>query len=139
MNTLYEKHKNHKLSIVEGPFCYGPLEHDGRLMCATCNVQLQWINQYQINLFKEHYKSNMTASEYSQILDNFMHSVSEHDPANIFLAVSFKDKDIVKKYGATWDPYHKLWYTTVRRQNAEKLTPWMMSDDIEKLKKYKHK
>lgn len=134
MNNI-NKHHNHKLEIIEGPFSYGSLQHDGRLMCKTCNIQLKWINQFQINLFKEHYKPNMTYDEYNTTVDSYMHSVSEHDPAIIFLAVPYKDKDTVKKLGASWDPYHKLWYTTVRRQYAEKLTPWMMQDDILKLKK----
>lgn len=150
------KHDNHQIEIIEGPFEYEytgktpsswlyknvltnktAVSHPGKIMCKTCNVYIKWANKYEIMTYKEIYQPGMTFKEYTKTTNDYMHSTSEHDPANIFLAVPFRDKDIVKKLGATWDPYHKLWYTTVRRQHADKLTQYMMPDDIEKLKQFK--
>lgn len=131
------KHDNHQFTLVTGPFIYNNVSHEGKFVCTTCNVYLKWVNKWQIDLYNEHYKKHMTYGQFNKRVDNYMHSVPENDPANIFLAVPFRDKDIVKKLGATWDPYHKLWYTTVRRQHADKLTQYMMPDDIEKLKQMK--
>lgn len=45
MKTPYQnKHLNHPTRIIEGPF--GP--HQAKLMCAQCNVFLQWLpNNYK--------------------------------------------------------------------------------------------
>lgn len=149
--TPYDKHTNHQIEIIEGPFdfkhtpnsIYGMLgsnsiavSQPGKIMCKTCNIQIKWASKLEIESYNQVYKPGMTFKEYTKRTDDYIHSISEHDPANIFLVTTFKDKDIVKKYGATWDPYHKLWYTTVRRQGASNLTPWMMPDDIKKLKDY---
>lgn len=147
------KHDNHQIEIIEGPFVFeytgktitsalkihfneDKVTHHGKIMCKTCNKLIKWASKYEIMTYKELYKPGMTFKQYNKITNDYMHSTSENDPANIFLAVPFRDKEIVKKYGATWDPYHKLWYTTVRRQHADKLTQWMMPDDVDKLKKY---
>lgn len=156
MNKLYEKHKNHQIDIIEGPFDFGyngksstsalykalkpdniAVTHPGKIVCKTCeNKYIKWANKHEIATYKEIHKPRMTFGEYLKRTDDYLHSTSEYDESNIFLAVPFRDKDIVKKYGATWDPYHKLWYTTVCRQHATKLVQWMMPDDIERLSQY---
>lgn len=137
------KHDKHQFTCIKGPFIYpgkhlwNPgIIHDGKYICTTCNIQLKWVNNWQIELFNEHYKENMTYGTFNKIVDAFIHSVSENDPRIIFLAVPFRDKDKVKTYGATWDSFHKLWYTTFSRKKVEQLIPWMLPDDVEKLKKF---
>lgn len=156
MNKLYQKHINHQIEIIEGPFNFDytgntqtsalykavlsdktAVSHPGKIICKTCNTQIKWASKFEIEHYNEIYQQNMTFGQYMKRVDDYAHSISEHDPANIFLTATFKDKDIIKKYGASWDPYHKLWYTTVRRQHADKLTPWMMPDDVDKLMKAK--
>jgi hypothetical protein len=153
MNKYYEKHQNHQIDIIEGPFEFGyngksgfstlmkqihpesnAVTHPGKIVCKTCNKYIKWASRIEIDSYKNVHRPNMTFGEYMKRTNDYLHSISEHDPANIFLTATFKDKDIVKKYGATWDPYHKLWYTTIRRQHAEKLIPWMMPDDVNKLR-----
>jgi len=155
MNKYYEKHLNHQIEIIEGPFDFGyngksgfsslmkqmhpdstVVTHPGKIVCKTCNKYIKWASKLEIESYKNVHRPKMTFSEYMKKTDDYLHSTSANDPANIFLIVPFRDKDTVKSYGATWDPHHKLWYTTVRRKDVLKLVHWMHPDDIEKLSKH---
>lgn len=47
----------------------------------------------------------------------------------VYLMVSYRDKDFVKKLGASWDPTHKLWYAYPTHPNIQKMREWIHKDD----------
>lgn len=47
----------------------------------------------------------------------------------VYLMVSYRDKDFVKKLGASWDSQHKLWYAYPSHPNIQKMREWIHKDD----------
>ena len=131
----HEKHRDHFVYVIKGPFIYGQqnqIIHAGKLMCYDCGIMLQWVPKNAVEVHKS-ITGKMTLDYFFERWRDYEHSVSENDPAVIWLAVSYREKDIAKKNGASWDPYHKAWYTTTRRKDVHKLTQFMDERDIIKL------
>lgn len=47
----------------------------------------------------------------------------------VYLMVSYRDKDFIKKLGASWDSQHKLWYAYPSHPNINKMREWIHKDD----------
>lgn len=131
----HEKHRDHFVYVIKGPFIYGQqsqIIHAGKLMCENCGIMLQWVTKDAIDAHNTN-TQKMTLSQFYKKWNDYEHSTDKNDPAIIWLSVSYSEKDIAKKNGASWDPYHKAWYTTTRRKDADKLTRFMDEQDIIKL------
>lgn len=49
MNKIIDKHINHKLTYIKGPF--GP--HRGKFVCVPCNKFIKWAKSNEVKTYKK--------------------------------------------------------------------------------------
>lgn len=132
--NVLEKHLHHPIEIIDKEVfvnsdpCHPGVVHAGRIMCKKCNIQIKWASYSEI----DHYRNSnnieqetrsfaefILASELSVLKRNEQerheqyyekYCIPAEGTYNIYLNVSFSEKDIVKKLGAKWDQEQKKWF-----------------------------
>jgi len=131
------KHLQHKIAVDTIPINTkdNKLTHPGKMICVECNKQIRWLSKHDIKLYNEY---RLLCKTYGQFLKLKINSYERPDQNNvIYLALTYKEKDIAKSNQAKWDPFEKLWYTTLNNPKAINLTEYMLPQDILWLNNYR--
>lgn len=129
---------NHAFHAID--FEFHPL-HPAKIVCRVCKTYIKWASYKEMELFNKcHDKQQLLSSwqnfDYQlnkDMIDDMHHEyyerhvLSTDGSQNIYLNVSYKEKDIVKKLGAKWDVVQKKWFikSNWTEKKKQKFDKWI--------------
>lgn len=133
-------HGSHIIKLVLGPIeTKKPgLIHAGKFICVKCNKLIKWASQDEIDFYQHRYgDESKIRTTYQGFVDRYF--THTHKPVAtrpeeqiIYLLVTYEERNEVKKFGAKWDEFHRLWYVKTSNPHLDKLKKYIHIDDYNK-------
>jgi hypothetical protein len=120
--------------------------------CIECNKYLKHASDNELAAWDKMTDEERDRVTYGQLYQITYRQVIAYDENNpeeyiksfpehtLWLNIPFAEKDEAKKMkaGIQWDPYVKVWHTTIFNENAIKLKQWMFPADIQRVIDYQN-